>query len=81
MIYYDIEQWNLYFCTTCQPQHSISEENSKMSDEDVTNNNEIEIKCDKDELSSEHYDSDEKKAYNNDDNSKESDVDEDDASE
>ena len=50
-----------------------------MSDEDATNNNEIEIKCDKDELSSEHYDSDEKKAYNNDDDSKESDVDEDDA--
>lgn len=50
-----------------------------MSEKDAINNNEFEIKYDKDELSSEHYDSDEKKAYNNDDNSKESDVDEDDA--
>ena len=52
-----------------------------MSEKDAINNNEFEIKCDKDELSSEHYDSDEKKAYNDDDDSKESGVDEDDASE
>ena len=56
-------------------------ENSRMSDKEVDENDDIGINCDEDELSNEHYNSDEKEPYSNDDNDKHSDDDEDEASE
>ena len=51
---------------------------SQMSDEDLDENNDSGIKDDEDELSNRDYESDEEEAYKNDNNYKESDVDEDD---
>lgn len=56
-------------------------ENSRMSDKEVDENDDIGINCDEDELSNEPYDNDEKEPYSNDDNDKHSDDDEDEASE
>ena len=49
-----------------------------MSDEDLDENNDSGIKDNEDELSNRDYESDEEEAYKNDNNYKESDVDEDD---